>query len=59
MKVGDIVEIVGNIPFHLKKEDKPLFGKITNIDGAYILVRPKNHNHECEFYPNELKLYKK
>ena len=60
MKVGDIVEIVGNIPFHLLNKPRPLLGKVTNIYGAYILVRPQcNQRSECEFYPNELKLYKK
>jgi len=53
-KVGDKVEIIGNIPFQLKDKPKPLLGTITNIDGAYILVRPKFQRYECEFYSGEL-----
>lgn len=54
-KVGDKVEIVGNIPFQLKDKPKPLLGTITNIDGGYILVRPKYQRYECEFYRGELR----
>ncbi len=54
LKVGDTVEIIGNIPFQLKDKPKPLLGKITNIDGAYILVKPKHQRYECEFYSGEL-----
>ena len=55
LKVGNTVEIIGNIPFELKDKQKPILGKITNIDGAYILVKPKYQRHECEFYSGELK----
>ena len=54
-KVGDKVEIIGNIPFQLKDKPKPLLGTITNIDGAYILLRPKHQRYECEFYSGELR----
>lgn len=54
-KVGDVVEIVGNIPFHLKDKPKPLLGRITNIDGEYILVKPKYQRYVGEFYRCELK----
>lgn len=54
-KKGDIVEIIGNIPIYLKDKPKPLLGKITNIDGHYILVKPKNQRWIGEFYPNELR----
>lgn len=54
-KVGDVVEIVGNIPFHLKDKPKPLLGTITNIDGGYILVKPKYQRYVGEFYRSELK----
>ena len=53
-KVGDKVEIIGNIPFQLKDKPKPLLGTITNIDGGYILIRPKFQRYECEFYSVEL-----
>lgn len=56
MKVGDKVEIIGNIPFSLKDKPRPLLGKIVNIDGAYISVRPKYQRYEAEFYPGELKI---
>ena len=55
LRVGDTVEIVGNIPFQLRNKPKPLLGKIVNIDGAYILVRPKYRRYECEFYSGELR----
>jgi hypothetical protein len=54
-KKGDKVEIVGNIPFHLKDSPRPLIGRVTNVDGSYILVKPKYKRWEAEFYPNELK----
>ena len=55
LSVGDKVEIIGNIPSQLKKKPRPLLGRITNIDGAYILVKPKQQRYECEFYRCELK----
>lgn len=58
-KKGDKVEIVGNIPFHLKNEPRPLIGTVTNVDGSYILVKPRYKRWEAEFYPNELKLIEK
>jgi hypothetical protein len=58
MKKGNKVEIIGNIPFQLKNKPKPLVGKITKVDGEYILVKPKYQRYECEFYRNELKLIK-
>lgn len=54
-KVGEKVEIIANVPFVLKNKPKPLFGTITNIDGAYISVKPKYHKWIAEFYPSELK----
>lgn len=59
MKIGDKVEIIGNIPFQLKDKPRPLLGRIVGIDGSYILVKPKWQRHNCEFYPNELKILKK
>ena len=54
-KTGDKVEIIGNIPFQLKNKRKPLLGRVTNINGAYILVKPKYQRYECEFYICELR----
>jgi len=54
-KKGDKVEIVGNIPFQFKDKPRSLLGTVTNVNGSYILVRPKYRRYECEFYPCELK----
>lgn len=54
-KKGDEVEIVGNIPFQLKNNARPLLGRITSVNGFYIYVKPKYQRYECEFYPNELR----
>ena len=59
MKKGDKVEIIGNIPFQLKNKPRPLLGRVTNVDGDYIDVRPKYQRYICEFYPCELKLIEK
>lgn len=56
LKAGVKVEIIGNIPFYLKDKPKPLLGTITNVNGAYILVKPKYQRWEAEFYPSELKI---
>lgn len=56
---GDKVEIVGNIPIQFRNKPRPLLGTVTNVDGAYILVKPKYHRYECEFYPGELKTIRK
>jgi hypothetical protein len=53
VKVGTRVKIISNIPHQLKTEDEQM-GTVTNIDGSYILVRPRQKSYECEFYPNEL-----
>jgi hypothetical protein len=58
-KRGDKVEIIGNIPFQLRNDPRPILGTVTSVDGAYILVKPKYKRHEAEFYPNELKHYHK
>jgi hypothetical protein len=58
-KVGDKVEILVRIRLLQDSETSPFkrqFGTITNINGAYILVRPKWRRWETECYPNELKL---
>jgi hypothetical protein len=53
LKLGDRVEILPPNQ-HLSHRTKRL-GKITSIDGAYILVRPMWCKWEAEYYPNELK----
>lgn len=53
-KVGDIIEIVGNIPFNLKDKPKPILGKIISIDGFYVMIKPKYQRYVCECYKNEI-----
>jgi hypothetical protein len=53
-RVGDIIEIIGNIPFDLKNNPSPILGRIISIDGFYIYVRPKYQRYVCEFYANEI-----
>jgi hypothetical protein len=59
LKKGDKVEIIGNIPFHLKDSPRPLLGTVVHVDGAYIDVRPRYKRWIAEFYPNELRKIKK
>lgn len=54
--IGDMVEIIGNIPFKLKNAPRPILGRIVNINGAYIDVRPLYRRWIAEFYSNELRL---
>ena len=56
IKKEDKIEIIGNIPFQLKNKPRPLLGRVTNVDGHYVLVKPRYQRYECEFYPCELKL---
>jgi hypothetical protein len=53
-RVGDIVEIISNIPYNLKDKPKPILGKIISIDGWYVMVKPKYQRHICECYQNEI-----
>ncbi len=54
INIGDRVEIV-------RKDIKSLvhrpqvFGRVTNINGAYIMVKPMWCNWKIELYPNEIK----
>ncbi|KKM01913.1 hypothetical protein LCGC14_1789680 [marine sediment metagenome] len=54
VKVGDRVEITGNIPFSLK-DRKNKNGIITNINGGYHLIRPMWCNWETELYRGEFR----
>lgn len=64
MKIGDKVEIIPAIcglqppvfngsssVLHNYKQ----YGTVTGIDGAYILVKPKNRRWEVELYVTELR----
>jgi hypothetical protein len=55
MRVGDRVRILRKDIFHLKHR-KNRNGVITNINGAYIMVRPMWCSWEIELYPNELRV---
>lgn len=56
IEIGTKVEIIGNIPFCLKNAKKPLIGTVTNVNGFYILVKPRYKRFVAEFYRNELKV---
>ncbi len=57
MKIGDKVKILRK-DIILLNGRKNRNGKITSIDGAYILVRPDGLKWEVECYENEIKLIK-
>lgn len=70
MKIGDKVEILNCIAqlqpkiyldknIGLIKKTRRQFGTITNINGGYISVRPKNRKWETECYECELKVISK
>jgi hypothetical protein len=52
--VGDIIEIISNIPYNLKDKPRPILGKIISIDGWYVMVKPKYQRYICECYQNEI-----
>jgi len=54
-KVGDRVEIIGYRRLAWGKRKPQKYGFVTNINGAYHLVRPRWQKHEFEFYPNEIR----
>ena len=57
MKVGDKVEIKSLLaPLRHRFKKGKVYGKITNIDGSYILVKPMWCSWEAECYPNEIKV---
>ena len=56
MKVGDRIQIIRKDIHHLKHRKRPVFGFITNIDGALLLVRPTWCKWEIELYLNEMKV---
>jgi hypothetical protein len=53
-KKGDNVEIL-RLDI-LCNKPRPLFGRITRIDGFYIYVKPKYQRYECELYQNEIRI---
>lgn len=57
MKKGDKVEILRKDIFHLKHR-KNRNGRIANIDGALIDVKPMWCDWIIELYPNEIRVIK-
>jgi len=57
METGDRVEILRKDIFYLKHRIKKgkVYGIITDIDGAYITVKPAWCKWEVELYPNEIR----
>ena len=53
---GDTVKI---LPPTGKDFENDRFGVVTNVDGAYILVKRSISGVECELYPNELEVISK
>lgn len=55
IKEGDTVKITS---FTGKDFDKDRIGVVTNVDGAYILVKRNISGVEVELYPCELEVIK-
>ena len=55
---GDKVEIISNITFDLANGSKPILGTVINVDGFYVIVKPRYKRYSCEFYANEIRHYK-
>lgn len=54
-KVGDKVEIVGNLGKEFDDKPRPILGTVTHVDGFYVHVRPRYQRWEGEWYANELR----
>lgn len=52
--VGDRVRILRKDIRDLDHRKDPVYGVITNINGAYIMVKPSWCRWEIELYPNEI-----
>lgn len=59
MRKGDKVEITANIPFPLRNRPRPILGTCINVNGAYVLVRPKYQRFLVDLLDNEVKLINK
>mgnify|MGYP003339281439 FL=1 len=55
MKVGDKVSILRTDIKSLEHRKKPVYGRITGIDGEYILVKPQWCRWVIELYRSEIK----
>ena len=56
IRKGDTVKI---LPPTGKDFENDRIGVVSNVDGAYILVKRNISGVECELYPNELEIIKK
>ena len=56
MKVGDRVEILRTDINDLYHRTRPVYGRITHINGYYISVKPMWCRWVIELYPNEIRL---
>jgi hypothetical protein len=55
MKIGDRVEILRR-DIHAMKHRKVWRGRVVDIDGAYILVRPHWTSFEVSLYQTEIRI---
>ena len=55
LKIGDKVKILRKDIFHLKYVKNPV-GTVTEIDGSYIMVRPRYKRWVIELYQNEVEV---
>ena len=53
-KIGDKVQILVPVRELNHRKSKKLKGKITHINGAYIMVKPMWCSWEMELYPCEI-----
>ena len=59
-EVGDKVKITRKDIFHLKNvKGKNRWGRITDIDGEYIMVKPRYKRWEIELYRCEIEPFEK
>lgn len=54
IKIGDKVRILRSDIKSLEHRDKPVTGRITSIDGEYVLVKPSWCNWVIELYRSEV-----
>ena len=55
-KVGTKVEIIRIDIKLLEHSKRPIYGRITGIDGEYIMVRPSWCSWEIELYRYEIRV---
>jgi len=55
MKIDDRVQILRKDIRDLEHRKKPVYGRITGVNGQYVYVKPLWCRWEIELYPNEIK----